>query len=407
MRLVLACLLLLLTAPSAGAAAVKTTPLRFDVANVNRSALPCSADGKRYVLRGRLVAPADDAGRAVTLYLHEFSFAAHFWSFPDERYDYAAALARTGQASVVIDRLGYGASATPDGMATCLGAQADMASQIVEQLRARGYKRVALAGHSVGAAVAELAYHSFGAVDALALFGWAHTGYTAPALRESFIQGGVCARGGEPKREGGAGGYAFYGQSPDDLKGLTFYDPEPAIQQRMAALRERDPCGDASSLTPTVAFDGSRAGDVKVPVLLVMGENDGVYDPGTGEKQRDAYTGSDDVTLYTQPRAAHALTLEKTAPQMRTAVAAWLDRHRFDDARAADAPADRSEPGPAASPRPKVKQRKAKKRAKRCAKKRARSRRRDGAHRKPACRARARSKRARRTRPPGRRAAVS
>src|SRR3712207_3623837 len=124
MRIVsLSLLAALACAAPASAAAVKTTPLTFPVENVNRSQLPCSADGERYEVRGTLVAPAGPQARAVTLYLHEFSFGSWFWRFPDERYDYAAALARQGHTAVVIDRLGYGPSSTPDGLATCLGAQ--------------------------------------------------------------------------------------------------------------------------------------------------------------------------------------------------------------------------------------------------------------------------------------------
>ena len=336
--------------PAPAGAAVRTSPLRFAVDNLNRSDLACPADGKKYELRAWLTEPEGDPRRAVTLYLHEYSFASHFWRFADARYDYAAALAREGHASVIVDRLGYGGSPIPEGTATCLGAQADMASQIVRQLRARGYKRVALAGHSVGAAVAELAYHSFGGVDALALFGWAHSGYTPPSLQESFTQGGVCTRGGEAKRDGAPGGYAFYGQTSEDFKALAFHDAEESVFARMASLRERDPCGDVSTLTPAVAFDGSRAGDVKVPVLLVMGEQDKVFEPGTAEKQRDAYTGSDDVTLYKQPRASHALTLEKTAPQMRAAVAAWFARRGFTErpAAAGSPPQSSTPPAPRA-----------------------------------------------------------
>jgi pimeloyl-ACP methyl ester carboxylesterase len=325
------CVLVALFACSATASAaeVETTPLRFSVDNVNRSGLACPADGRRYELRGWLTAPKDHDGRSVALYLHEYSFASHFWRFPDDRYDYAAALARAGHASVVIDRLGYGTSPIPEGTATCLGAHADMAAQIVKQLRARGYRRVALAGHSVGAAIAELTYHSFGGVDALALFGWAHNGYTRESLQESFVQGGVCTRGGEAKREGAESGYAYYGQSPENFKALAFHDAEPDVFARMAALRERDPCGDAATLTASVAFDASKAADVKVPVLLVMGEEDKVFEPGTAEEQRDRYTGSDDVTLIEQPRASHALTLERTAPQMRELVAQWFARRGY------------------------------------------------------------------------------
>ena len=378
MRSLLAVLALLAAFPaSAPAAEVDVTPLRFSVENANRSELACPADGKRYDVRGWLTAPADHDGQAVTLYLHEYSFGAHFWRFGDERYDYAAALAREGHASVVVDRLGYGASPVPEGTATCLGAQADMASQIVKQLRARGYRRVALAGHSVGAAIAEVTYHSFGDVDALALFGWAHTGYTPASLRESFVQGGVCTRGGEPKREGAASGYAYYGQSPEDFKALAFHDPEPAILARMVALRGRDPCGDVATLTPAVAFDGARADEVKVPVLLVMGEEDKVFEPGTAEKQRDAYGGSEDVTLIEQPRASHALTLERSAPPMRTAVARWFARRGFAEPPAAGAPA----PSATDQPQPRVTKRKLTK-----------------AQRRAACRRKARRKRTTRQR---------
>jgi pimeloyl-ACP methyl ester carboxylesterase len=407
MRFLTGCLLALLLPCCATA---KSTPLRFTVENVNRSALPCPADGGRYELSGRLVTPPGAAGRSVTLYLHEYSFASHFWSFPDDRYDYAAALAREGHASVVIDRLGYGASATPDGTATCLGAQADMAHQVVQQLRARGYQRVVLAGHSVGGSVAELAYHSFGGVDALAFFGWAHTGYSTPALRESFIQGGVCTRGGEEKRPGGPGGYAFYGQRPEDLEGMSFFDAEPAIVSRMKALRERDPCGDVATLVASVAFNRQRASQVKVPILLVMGEEDRVFEPGTAEEQRDTWTGSPEVTLFKQPRASHALTLEKTAPQMRAAVARWLTRKGYADRRG-ESRDPAASPAPAAqSPRTKAAKKKprAKKRCRKARRvSRRRSRRRGGARTRRACRARARAERGRRTRPAGRRAAAS
>jgi hypothetical protein len=72
----------------------------------------------------------------VTLYLHVLGLGEFFWRFQDvPGYDYAAALARAGQSSVVIDRLGYDSSDKPPGKDICLGSQADIAHQMVTALR--------------------------------------------------------------------------------------------------------------------------------------------------------------------------------------------------------------------------------------------------------------------------------
>src|SRR5688500_15966813 len=165
-RLLLALLLMLVLAPPAAAAEVdvETTPVTFEVDNINRSGFPCRSDGARYKVAGRIVGPANlpREKRVATLYLHEYSFGGFYWNFQAvPGYDYATALARAGHASVVIDRLGYDASDHPEGLQMCLGAHADIARQIVDQLKAGGFERVLLAGHSVGAVAAELAATSF------------------------------------------------------------------------------------------------------------------------------------------------------------------------------------------------------------------------------------------------------
>src|SRR4029453_3542073 len=130
-----ALLILCFATPAACVAAtVVKRPVTFEVSNVNRSILPCASDGAAYEVKGHLIGPASEVGPgatsarlAATLYLHDFSSGEFFWSFGAvPRYDYAAALARAGHVSVVVDRLGYGASGHPEGDQTCLGAQADV-----------------------------------------------------------------------------------------------------------------------------------------------------------------------------------------------------------------------------------------------------------------------------------------
>src|SRR5918999_4569327 len=136
----LACTLLASAGVPAANAAVVDLPVTFEVQNVNRSKLSCRTNGDEVKLVGRVVGPEDvlaapDRPAAVTLYLHEFSFGKWMWHFPDPEYDFVTKLAEQGHVSVIVDRLGYDQSPRPRGQEICLGGDADMAHQMVSQLR--------------------------------------------------------------------------------------------------------------------------------------------------------------------------------------------------------------------------------------------------------------------------------
>ncbi|WP_143664556.1 alpha/beta hydrolase, partial [Streptomyces sp. NRRL B-24572] len=173
-------------------------PVSFVVRNVNRTKSQCTTDGRTYTVRGHLTAPRallEGAGRPpVTLYVHGTNTGEWIWRLNVEGRDHVRELARRGHASVTIDRLGYGSSDIPDGFASCSGAHADIAHQVVGQLRAGTYTmgarqtpyrfgKVFLAGHSSGALVAETVAASFGDVDGLILTGWAAVGVTGETNR--------------------------------------------------------------------------------------------------------------------------------------------------------------------------------------------------------------------------------
>lgn len=313
-------------------------PVRFRVKNVNRSAVPCSSDGSGYTIAGRLVSPRSQLRRrspGVTLYLHEFSWGRFYWNFPAQGYDYATELAQAGHASVVIDRLGYDLSSRPAGTATCQGAQADIANQIVDQLRAGGYsatgveparfRRVGVAGHSVGGGIAELQAYSFRNIEALILFAYADQGFTPAANGAAAQQGLKCGAGGEPSDPGGPPEYAHFNPTPEAFKEFSFHSAPASVADRAAAMRNRDPCGDVNSTVATIATNARRLGEVKAPVLMLYGTEDAVYDqPSAGESQRRMFSGSDDVSLEFFSEAGHALTLERQAPQVRATVHRWL-----------------------------------------------------------------------------------
>src|SRR4051794_35711115 len=159
---------LCLAAPSAWARPGDVVERRvsFDVRNTNSTALPCSAlDGARYVVRGHITGPRSalegDSSGAITVYLTGLEAGEFNWRFTAvPRYDWPVQLARRGAVSLTIDLLGYGASGHPWGGNVCYGTQADVAHQIVEQLRSGAYRieggpplrfsRIALAGHDIG-----------------------------------------------------------------------------------------------------------------------------------------------------------------------------------------------------------------------------------------------------------------
>ena len=188
----------------------------------------------------------------------------------------------------MIDRLGYDGSQHPPGRDTCLGAQADIAHQIVQQLRSGSYasagsspvsfKRIALAGHSGGGAIAELEAYSFGGIDGLILFAYADQGFTNRSLQEANEQGLACTLGGEPAEPGQPGGYAYFAQTASEWKSFMFTTAPAPVADAAAALRNRDPCGDIASFTPAVALNNVRVPEIKTPVLLLYGTADAIYE---------------------------------------------------------------------------------------------------------------------------------
>jgi pimeloyl-ACP methyl ester carboxylesterase len=323
---------------------VVDVPVAFRVRNLNRSELPCPTDGGEYTLRGRLVGPrsafAEGRHLSGTLYLHEFAFGQFFWRFPIREYDFVTPQARDGHVSVIVDRLGYDESPGPDGYSICFGSQADMAHQVVEQLRAGTYsasgmapapfRRLALAGHSVGGLAGELAAYSFGGIDAFLLLSWADQGFSSYITTETVESGAVCARGGEEAHPGGPRGYAYVGQTADDFR-TVFADYDERVFERALELRNRDPCGDIGSLATATQLNQRRVGDIDVPVFMLHGLDDVVFeDPrAAGAEQERLYAGAPEITHVYPERTGHEFTLGRTAPEIRAVIARWLRRHGF------------------------------------------------------------------------------
>jgi pimeloyl-ACP methyl ester carboxylesterase len=339
------------TQPAPGAPGARTAPkvikrsVTFQVKNVNGSALSCASDGAQYEVKGHLIEPASQAPpgesgpRSVTLYLHDGSVGESFWSFTAvPGYDYAAAMARAGHASVMVDRLGYGSSGQPAGNATCLGSEADVTHQMIGKLRSGDYvveggspprfERVALAGHGAGGLIANIEAISFKDTDGLVVMSYAPQ-VTMRAFQQFYRTREVCLEGGEPAKPGGPGEYAYFGQTEADFRANLFHSAKPTVREAATRLRVRDPCGATASLVDGLVRDLMSLSEVKVPVLIVCGREDSMTPPFVCPNLKRRYVGSSDATLSFVASAGKALPLERTAPTFRRRVATWLGAHGF------------------------------------------------------------------------------
>jgi len=325
----------------ARARAIDERPVTFVISNTNTSAAPCASDGKQYVLRGTITAPAglleSGAASSATLYLHGSGDASswHFTGVPN--YDHIGEMAELGHVSVFIHSLGYGASDRVDGTQVCFGSLADATHQVVTELRSGRYsfgdasvgpafRRVALAAHSGGGLVAELEAVSYHDIDALIVASPSDFAFRSFAYRGLASFAVNCARGGDAKEPGGPRGWA-YPLAPADV-GHLFFNADPAVIDSFRAAYERDFCAIGTSIVQSLAAMIVLGPTVHVPVLLVYGDHD-IYLPGAPQVERLRFLGSKDVALEVLPDSGHVLMLQRTAPHFRATMSEWLAGRGF------------------------------------------------------------------------------
>lgn len=333
-------------AGTARAGTVVDVPVSFQVKNTNTSGSPCASpsDGATYTVRGHISAPraalAKRRSRAITLYLTGLDTGEWNWRFRSvPGYDWPAKMAKLGQASLTVDMLGYGSRGRPPGNDVCIGSQADVTHQIIAKLRSGDYalgrrtpirfRRVALAAHDVGPMIGEVEAYSYKDIDALIVVTYADQGFTPFIFERDARVAPTCSTGGEP---GGPPGY-FYMERPEEYGPDLFYNADPAVIAAVVRQREPNPCGYPPSQGPAIAANWARLREVRVPVLIAIGDHDPVWTWDGWALQAAHFTGSNDVTQIRLPNTGHFPMLERIAPRFRKMVAAWL-RHRGFGARA-------------------------------------------------------------------------
>src|SRR5438552_12275950 len=327
-------------APAAAQSTVEL-PVAFQVKNTNTSQSNCTSglpDGATYTIRGHISGPpaalASGKAELITIYLFGYEAGEWNWDLKGVRgYDYASEVAKTGQVSLTLDELGYGASGHPaDGNETCEGAEADITHQIIQKLRHGEYtlpesptiefSKVVLAGHDVGGQVAEVEAYSYKDIDGLILVSFADQGFT-PYITETETHAAfqTCAES--------ASGYAHL-ISDEEFRTVPFYNTDPRVIEATAALRDTNPCGIVRSAPATLVPDHALAPQIKVPVLIVFGENDQLVTSRQGQEEEEGvFSGSPDKKTVFIRDAGHSVMFSRTAEVFDATLTEWL-RSRFE-----------------------------------------------------------------------------
>ena len=335
------------TSTATASGGVSEIPISFRVRNVDHSKVSCPTDKRRYTVRGDLVTPtrslaASSHPRAVTLYLHGLGLGEFFWNLSSfskiHGFNFARSMAKRGHTSVIVDRLGYGQSDKPPGGDICFGSQADIAHQEIQDLRhghytlgaghqARSYRKVVLAGHSVGGLITQIEAYSFHDASAYVSMSWSDTGMSKLEKADASQWTLACALGGaHVTGSTGPTGYAPYA-TPAMTPATFFRHADPAVVRYALAQKVRDPCGDASSILAGIAADEAYLGQIRQPVLVLFGTKDALFPPPDGPRQAARFTGSSSVTYKQIKGDSHAITLEPQRAQVVRDLSSWLDRH--------------------------------------------------------------------------------
>lgn len=253
------------------------------------------------------------AATSVVLLQHGLSYSSEAWDFrPEQGYSYARTLAAAGYTVVAIDRLGYGASYLDDGYGVTVDAYADIAHQIVQQLREE-FAHVAIGGHSAGAEASELAAGLFNDVDALIAMGYHQ--FPSPQFLADYVTGDI------PRAL--LHDYEYFLGTPS-RRAQMFYTAaaEPWVVAADTAAALPTPSGEI--LTLTLQPSRVLAPFVRVPVFLQLADADRLFPSAFALLAAASFVQSPSVTLDIVRQAGHTYMLHPSGPAAGARIAHWL-----------------------------------------------------------------------------------
>lgn len=273
---------------------------------VERVGIPVAlSDGSPAEVAGYLYYKGSYHNRTLLLALHGANYNHKYWDVPvinGHEYSFARYMAEQKYAVLAIDQLGTGESSKPNGDLLTLDQTASAIHQVITQMRSdsnpTGYafERVVTVGHSLGSINAVYEQGTYHDADAVVTTGMGHVPHAVPVPAD-FIAALLQFE---------------YIAVPGELRPLMFYyapgaDPE-VIQYDRDSLADLLPRAQLTTgIITAFNFDAAalRVGQVTGPVLVQLGEFDGLSPASLADGEAAYFTGASGVTVQSLPGVGH------------------------------------------------------------------------------------------------------
>jgi pimeloyl-ACP methyl ester carboxylesterase len=326
-------------ASTAPAQALPSDGPRTDQTTCSKETISVKGDGllpRTYTVAGALCGKEPANKQILLITAHGATYNRLYWDWPQNPAEHSFVRNQDARVSVLnIDLLGSGASSRPLSVNVTMQAQASMLNKVVRAMRARGFQKVILVGHSSGSGVITLAASTYGNVDGLIVTGFLHR-FAAPvpppgglavplSLYPAAIDPAFSGMNLDPgyltTRPGTRANPGFYNGAVADPDVITYDDAHKDIVT-------------ATHVAGFVAIvnDPRISQAVNVPVLSLVGSHDGGFcdSPACPQAAEEpaAWSPGAQLELHVIPNAGHNIHLHGT-PYAKTEYAyvrEWLDR---------------------------------------------------------------------------------
>lgn len=274
--------------------------------------------------------PAHDNGTAIIL-VHGYSgVKENYWNtLPAKGYSFGARLAAQGRSVFAIDLPGYGATPAPTGQVG-MEDYAYVVKQVADHLKAGDYRligqtpaparHVVAYGLSMGGLVVNLAQGLFSCCDAIVPTGWAHTAFSACTMQQA-----PCP---PPPQDD----FWLPNTDPDVVNAtLAGYQGAPPLAPYSIATWA-GPCEAAPAAASSQVCQVPQPGDaaaaaIRVPVLVMIGEHDSIWDNTTLAQEPSHYPQSPDASIMVWKDTAHFVHNHRNQTEVAAFLDSWLSRH--------------------------------------------------------------------------------
>ncbi|WP_330230038.1 alpha/beta hydrolase [Nocardia sp. NBC_00508] len=290
-------------------------------------------------MAGTLCVPAAHPTDTVMVLIAGSNYNHTYWDFhyAPETYNFRRAMNAAGYATLVVDRLGNGASTRPPSTQVTASVSARALHDIVQSLRrglagAPPFGKVVTGGHSLSSGIDVLEASTYQDVDGVLLTGFSH------ALNVSEVLGVIATyhQAAQDPHFAGRGYDPGYLATQPGTRARSFFAPETADPEVLAvdeATKEvfsptEYPDGLTSTLPPMSNF-------ISVPVLVVNGSLDRLScGPGYAvcanaetlhAAEAPFFGPAARLRTFVLPGSGHSVNLARNTAEYRSAVIDWME----------------------------------------------------------------------------------